>query len=144
MGHCLRSGWFRGAVLKFFYLLIMSHLLEAAQAISAVGFLAYGTGCFVTRTMRIEFARFGLPRLRVLTGSLQIAAAIGLFAGYIYPLCALFAATGLTLMMTVAIGVRLKIKDPLAGFLQALVCFLLNAFVMHGYLLRLNLLGFGS
>jgi uncharacterized membrane protein YphA (DoxX/SURF4 family) len=122
----------------------MNHLLETAQAISALGFLAYGTGCLVTGTMRVEFARYGLPRLRVVTGTLQIAAALGLLAGYIYPVCALLAATGLSLMMIVAIGVRLKIKDPLAGFLQALVCFLLNAFVVHGYLIRLGLFGFGS
>ncbi|NDA48281.1 MAG: hypothetical protein EBY21_13625, partial [Alphaproteobacteria bacterium] len=82
--------------------------------------------------------RYGLPELQVLTGALQIAAAIGLFAGYVYPVCALIAATGLCLMMIVAIGVRLKIKDPFGGFLQALVCFVLNAFVVQGYLLRLG------
>ncbi len=122
----------------------MNHLLETAQAISALGFLAYGIGCLATGTMRVEFARYGLPRLRVVTGTLQIAAAIGLFAGYLYPLCALFAAIGLSLMMIVAIGVRLKIKDPPAGFLQAMACFLLNAFVVHGYVVRLGLFGFGS
>lgn len=88
--------------------------------------------------METEFLRFGLPRLRLLTGTLQIAAAAGLFAGYAYPMCALLAATGLSLMMIVAIGVRLKIKDPFAGFLQALMCFLLNAFVVQGYLIRLG------
>ena len=118
--------------------LTMNHLLETAQAISAVGFLAYGIGCLTTQRMRAEFLRYGLPNLRVLTGVLQIAAAIGLFAGYAYPACALIAATGLSLMMIVAIGVRLKIKDPPAGFLQALVCFLLNAFVVQGYLIRLG------
>ena len=115
----------------------MNHLLETAQAISAVGFLAYGIGCLTTRTMRAEFVRYGLPQLRLLTGTLQIAAALGLFAGYAYPVCALLSAGGLSLMMLVAIGVRLKIKDPAAGFLQALACFLLNAFVVQGYLSRL-------
>lgn len=122
----------------------MHHLLETAQAISAVGFLAYGIGCLTTRTMRAEFLRYGLPKLQVLTGVLQIAAAIGLFAGYAYPVCALIAATGLSFMMIVAIGVRFKIKDPPGGFLQALVCFFLNAFVAQGYLIRLGFFNWNS
>jgi hypothetical protein len=75
----------------------------------------------------------------VVTGTLQVGAAVGLVAGYIYPLCALLASVGLSLMMIVAIGVRLKIKDPLGGFLQAFVCFLLNAFIAYGYSMRLGL-----
>lgn len=118
-----------------------NHLLETAQAISAVCFLAYGIGCLTTRTMQTEFLRYGLPNLRVLTGTLQIAAAIGLFAGYAYPACALLSAAGLSIMMIVAIGVRLKIKDPPAGFLQAVACFLLNAFVVNGYVMRLGMFG---
>ena len=122
----------------------MNHLLETAQAISAVGFLAYGAGCLATRAMRVEFERYGLPKLRVVTGTLQVGAALGLVAGYIYPLCALLASVGLSLMMIVAIGVRLKIKDPFGGFLQAFVCFLLNAFIAYGYLMRLGLCMLGS
>jgi len=120
-----------------FYPLIMNHLLEIAQAISASGFLAYGIGCLTSRRMRDEFLRYGLPRLRVVTGTLQVAAAAGLVIGYAYPICALLASLGLSLMMIVAFGVRLKIKDPATGFLQALACFLLNLFVFQGYLIRL-------
>jgi hypothetical protein len=116
----------------------MNHLLEIAQAISACGFLAYGIGCLTTRRMRDEFLRYRLPRMRVFTGTLQIAAAAGLLIGYAYPICALLAALGLSLMMVVAFGVRLRIKDPATGFLQALACFLLNLFVFQGYLMRLT------
>jgi uncharacterized membrane protein YphA (DoxX/SURF4 family) len=115
----------------------MNHLLEAAQAISALGFLAYGIGCLIIPRMRAEFDRYGLPQLRVLTGCLQIAAAIGLVLGYARPVCAVLASLGLSLMMIVALWVRLKIKDPAVGFLQAFVCLLLNLFVCTGYLSRL-------
>ncbi len=47
-------------------------------------------------------------------------------------------------MMIVAIGVRSKIKDPAVGFLQALVCFLLNAFIVQGYLIRLEVFNWKS
>ena len=115
----------------------MNHLLEAAQAISALGFLGYGIACLTTRRMQAEFVRYRLPQLRVLTGTLQIAAGMGLVLGYAYPWLAMLASLGLSLMMIVALGVRLKIKDPVAGFLQALACLLLNGFVFRGYLLRL-------
>ncbi|MEI6870871.1 MAG: DoxX family protein [Verrucomicrobiota bacterium] len=112
----------------------MNNLVEVAQGISAAGFLGYGICCFTTQRMRVEFTRYGLPRLRQLTGALQIAAGCGLLLGYAYPWCALAASLGLSLMMLVALGVRLRIRDPFVGFLQAFVCFLLNLFVFQGYL----------
>lgn len=115
----------------------MNHLLEAAQAISALGFVGYGVGCLVSEHMRKEFERYRLPRLRILTGTLQIAAGVGLFLGYVYPVCALLSALGLSLMMIVALWVRVRIKDPVGGFLQALVCLFLNLFVFRGYFMRL-------
>lgn len=114
----------------------MNYLLETAQAISALGFLTYGIGCLTTQKMRHEFIRYGLPQMRVLTGVLQIAAAMGLAAGYLVSEFALLAALGLSLMMIVALGVRLKIKDPFSGFLQALTCLLLNLFIFQGHLVR--------
>ncbi|MEY5026157.1 MAG: hypothetical protein RLZZ244_1685 [Verrucomicrobiota bacterium] len=115
----------------------MNHLLEAAQAISALGFLGYGAGCLTLRAMRAEFVRYGLPHLRSLTGTLQIAAGIGLLLGYAYPLLALLAALGLSLMMLVALGVRFKMKDPWTGWVQAVGCLLLNVFILKGYAVRL-------
>lgn len=115
----------------------MNHFLEAAQAISALCFLGYGIGCLTLPFMKSEFERYRLPRLRRLTGTLQIAAGFGLLLGYAYPVCALLAALGLSLMMIVALGVRLKIKDPVSGFLQAFGCFLLNLYVFWGHLTRL-------
>jgi len=115
----------------------MNHLLEVSQAISAAGFFCYGTACLLTRRMRVEFARYGLPRMRVWTGVLQITAGLGLVAGYVYPVCALLASLGLSLMMVVALWVRWKIKDPVGGFLQALACLLLNVFVFQGVLFRM-------
>lgn len=87
--------------------------------------------------MKGEFVRYGLPQLRVVTGTLQIAAGIGLFMGYAVPVCALLASAFLSLMMIVALCVRVKIKDPFAGFLQALVCLLINLYVFQGYLNQL-------
>lgn len=119
------------------FTLSMNHLLEVSQAISAAGFFGYGTACLVARSMKGEFARYRLPQMRVWTGVLQIAAGIGLVAGYAFPICAVLASLGLSAMMLVALWVRWRIKDPVGGFLQALACLVLNAFVFQGYLARM-------
>ena len=115
----------------------MNLLSSAAPAISALCFLGYGTACLTTQRMRSEFLRFGLPHLRILTALLQLAAGCGLLIGYRYPVCAVFAAAGLSFMMLVAVAVRVRIKDPPSGFFQALACLLLNVFVLRESLLRL-------
>ncbi len=66
-------------------------ICREVQAISAIGFLGYGINCLTTTRMREEFVRFGLSRMRVLTGPLQIAAGVGLLLGYKYPAYALLA-----------------------------------------------------
>jgi hypothetical protein len=65
----------------------------------------------------------------VVTGLLQIAASAGLFLGLRHPALALASSLGLCVMMICAMWVRLRIKDPFSGFLQALCCFALNLYV---------------
>jgi hypothetical protein len=104
----------------------MNHPVEAAQIISAVGFAFYGTGCLTLSRMRTEFERFRVPQLRKATGALQITASVGLILGLWLPPLALAAALGLCVMMLCAMWVRLRINDPVTGFLQAFGCFVLN------------------
>ncbi len=87
--------------------------------------------------MRREFVRFGMPRWRVITGVLQIGASVGLVLGFVYPAAAVLAATGLSMMMLVALVVRVRIRDPLTGFLQAMGCLVLNVYVVWKHLERL-------
>lgn len=86
--------------------------------------------------MRAEFSRFRLPEMRVVTGVLQIAASGGLFLGLRHPVLALCSALGLCVMMLCAMWVRIRIKDPLTGFLQAFVCFVLNLYILRERLLE--------
>jgi ABC-type uncharacterized transport system permease subunit len=86
--------------------------------------------------MRAEFTRFRLPELRLLTGVLQIAASAGLLLGLRHPWMALTAALGLCAMMLCAMWVRIRIRDPLTGFLQAFVCFVLNLYILREHLLE--------
>ena len=80
---------------------------------SALSFLAYGTACFPSGYIRREFERYRLGAQRTLVGGLQMYAAVGLLAGLNQPWMGRAAAGGLALMMLVAVGVRIKIKDTL-------------------------------
>lgn len=95
----------------------------------ALSFLVYGVGCFVFAHTAQEFMRYGMPGQRLLVGTLQLCAVAGLLAGLRYPWMGHAAAAGLTLMMMVALGVRLKIKDTLLQSAPAVLYLLLNAYL---------------
>ena len=100
-----------------------------AQGISAVLFLGYGAGCFLSKTMVLEFDRYGVPKLRVLTGALQIAGGLGLLAGHFYQPLLLLSSGGLALMMLFAFITRIKIRDPFLAAIPSLSLLLLNSFI---------------
>jgi uncharacterized membrane protein YkgB len=96
---------------------------------SALSFLAYGLACFWSGYIRREFDRYRLGGQRTLVGALQVCAAIGLMAGLNEPWMGRAAAVGLALMMLVAVGVRIRIKDTLLQTLPALLYLALNAYL---------------
>lgn len=105
-------------------------LNNAITLFSAISFLAYGSGCFTSRHLQKEFVRFGLSSLRKLIGFLQICGALGLLAGFRYPLLGQAAAVGLALMMLLAILVRIKIRDGFLKTTPAMLYFLLNGYLV--------------
>ena len=96
---------------------------------SAISFLGYGLACFLSSYMKREFDRYGLGSQRTLVGGLQLCAAIGLLAGLNQPWMGRAAAAGLALMMLVAVGVRIKIKDTLPKTIPALIYLALNTYL---------------
>ncbi len=97
---------------------------------SALSFLAYGSACFWSGYIKREFDRYRLGGQRTLVGGLQLCAAFGLLAGLNEPWIGRAAAGGLALMMLVAVGVRIKIKDTLLQTLPALFYLALNAYLI--------------
>jgi uncharacterized membrane protein YkgB len=96
---------------------------------SAISFLGYGSACFLSAYMKREFDRYHLGSQRALVGGLQLCAAIGLLAGLSHPWMGRAAAAGLALMMLVAVGVRIRIKDSLPQTTPALFYLALNAYL---------------
>jgi hypothetical protein len=105
-------------------------LSEAAQCISIVSFAWYGASCFWSETIALEFNRYGLKRLRKLTGTLQLAASLGLIVGHFCRPILLLSAGGLSVMMFFAVITRLRIRDPLYAAIPAFALFSLNLFIV--------------
>ena len=109
----------------------MEALNVALTLFSAVSFLVYGFGCFASRHLKKEFERFGVSPQRGLIGSLQILGALGQISALCLwlPLLGKAAAGGLALMMLLAIGVRIRIRDTPLQTMPAVLYFLVNAYL---------------
>ena len=94
-----------------------------------IAFFFYGASCLLSTHMVTEFERYRLPHLRKLTGSLQLAGALGLFVGEFYPGLSVLASGGLGLLMLFGIAARVRIGDPIRSTLPALTLLLLNAYI---------------
>jgi len=111
-------------------IVILSFLLNLSLILFAsLSFLGYGIACFFSAYMKQEFERYHLGSQRMLVGSLQVAASLGLVAGLSQPWMGRSAAAGLALMMLVAVGVRIRIKDSLLQTIPALFYLLLSAYL---------------
>ncbi len=97
--------------------------------LSGVAFVIYGVLCLGAARMADEFERFGLAKFRVLVGALEVLGGAGLLIGLWYLPLFLLAASGLTVLMLLGVGVRVRLRD---GVLLTLPAFVL--FVINGYL----------
>jgi hypothetical protein len=104
-------------------------LKTALILVSALSFLGYGTLCLCSSSMKQEFRRYGMGAQRVWVGLCQWGAGLGLLAGMWVPWLGQAAAGGLAVMMLVAVGVRIRIKDSTWQTLPALLYLLLNAYL---------------
>ncbi|MBO6577237.1 MAG: DoxX family protein [Rhodothermales bacterium] len=107
----------------------MEFAFHIAKALSVALFLFYGVSCLFAQGMKSEFERFGLARYRRLTGALELLGALGLLVGYAVPLLGFVAAVGLTLLMLLGVGVRIRVQDPFLEMVPAIVLLLVNAYL---------------
>ncbi|MCP9291541.1 DoxX family protein [Gracilimonas sediminicola] len=114
----------------------MTNPILFLSIIVAVFFLIYGIQCLRSPFMKEEFIRYGMgDGLRILTGTAQLAGAAGLLAGLYISLLGLLATTGLTVMMAVAFGTRIKVRDSLNQTLPSFFFMLVNGFLAYKFLL---------
>ena len=115
----------------------MNPAFEAARVASILSFLAYGLACLFSNHMVAEFERFGLSRMRRLTGALEVLGALGLAAGYFSRPIGMAAAIGLTLLMVLGVITRVRVGDTVFATMPALVLLMVNAFVAYGTWVRI-------
>ncbi len=109
----------------------MPHILLTAQLLSFLAFLFYGYVCVFTDKLVLEFERYGLSNMRILTGCLEIVGALGVLCGIRYPIIGILASLGLSLMMLCAVYVRIKIRDSLLETLPAIILFWVNVLILY-------------
>jgi uncharacterized membrane protein YphA (DoxX/SURF4 family) len=104
--------------------------------VSSVLFSVSGVSCLLGPDMRKEFGRFGLDRLRILTGALEILGAGGLLVGLLWPPALRLAAGGLALLMLSAVAVRLRQRDTPWQILPAALLAGVNGLILAASLRR--------
>jgi uncharacterized membrane protein YphA (DoxX/SURF4 family) len=105
-------------------------LLAFLSIISSLVFIVYGAFCAFTPSMVADFHRFGLDNLRILTGILEILGGIGLLVGLKWRPILWLSAAGLALLMLIAFGVRLKMRDSVILSTPSFLLMLLNAYIL--------------
>ena len=100
--------------------------IDILIAISAAAFLFYGLACLFSAKLVAEFERYRLARWRVVVGSLEVAGALGLIAGWWFPLLQTAAAAGLFALMICGLWARWRIRDPWYAMLPAFVLAVMN------------------
>ena len=94
--------------------------------VSASLFLFYGFHCLFSKEMIVEFNRYRLGNYRRLTGTLEVAGALGQIVGFWVSPVGLLASGGLALLMICGLWARWRIKDPWFTFIPAISLALIN------------------
>ncbi len=102
---------------------------ELSRALSMAAFFFFGWACLGTAAMKAEFERYGLDRMRTLTGGLEILGALGILVGYFMPLALILGSGGLSLLMFLGVLTRVRIRDSFVLILPALTLMVINGFV---------------
>lgn len=109
----------------------MNYIFLWCVLISSISFIAYSISYFVSPHMKKEFKRFNFEKLGLLTIVLEILGAMGLLIGILFRPVLLISSGGLTILMLLALVIRIKSKDSLLISLPAIFYMILNAFIFY-------------
>lgn len=113
----------------------MNTLSQGLSIVTSVSFLYYGTACLTSSAMKAEFERFGVAKLRIVIGVLELMGSLGLLVGFLVPVIGVLAAAGISLLMSSVVVQRIQQRDTLAQMAQAAVFALIATWLtVCGYL----------
>jgi hypothetical protein len=105
------------------------NILTLFTLVSATAFIFYGALCLFTEHMKLEFERYGLSRFRKLVGVLELSGGLGLILGNYFSVFHFISAGGLSLLMILGLGARLKVRDRLVSLIPAFLLLLVNLWI---------------
>ena len=105
-----------------------------AAIFSGISFIVYGIASFNSKRMVSEFTRWGLKKLRYIIGFFQLIGGIGLLIGLFYSTMLSLFSFCLSLMMIIAVFVRVNIKDSMVKMLPAIFYAILNGVIFYNSL----------
>ena len=105
---------------------------------SSISFVIYSLNSIFSKRMISEFSRWGVGNLRILVASFQMFGGIGLLLGMynIWLLC--LVSFFLTLMMIIAIIIRIRVRDSFLLTVPALMYALLSFIIFYSSFVEIN------
>mgnify|MGYP001313852985 FL=1 len=98
---------------------------------TGVSFIIYGYSSFISRRMKSEYARWGYNNQRKIVGSLQLLGGIGLILGLQINVLLITTSFCFIMMMTMAIFIRVKIRDNITDILPAITYLFLSILIFY-------------
>lgn len=102
-------------------------VLPVLALVSGLSFLRYGFRILFRVELSEEFARYGVPRVRAFVGVMELLGGAAVLVGIVVAPLGALGAGGLTLLMIIGLGIRIKIHDPPRLMVPAAVLAALNA-----------------
>tara|TARA_B100000941_G_scaffold84148_1_gene57959 strand:- start:401 stop:739 length:339 start_codon:yes stop_codon:yes gene_type:complete len=104
---------------------------KAIILFTGISFIIYGVNSFYSRRMISEFKRWGYKNHRKTISTLQILGGSGLLIGLKINIFLMASSLCLSIMMFVAIIVRVKINDNVARILPAITYLMLSSLIFN-------------
>lgn len=96
---------------------------------SGISFIFFGLACFYSSLFVNEFYRYGLSEYRIIIGFFQLLGGIGSIIGVFDKRILIISSLGLSVMMLLGVGVRIKINDTFIQTLPALTYLIVNTII---------------
>jgi len=96
---------------------------------SGASFIIYGLLTFISKEMQLEIDRWGFSSYKYFLGFAQLLGGFSLLLGLKWSVIGVIASFCLSVMMSSAIFVRIKIGDPIYRFLPALIFLIINIYL---------------
>ena len=98
---------------------------------SAISFIFYSINSLYSKRLISEFDRWGYGKFRILIASFQLLAGIGFIIGIYFSFLISIVSFLLSVMMLVAIFVRIKVKDDVIEIFPAIFYASLNLIIFY-------------